>query len=136
MIDLAGAARAYLGTPWREGGRSRETGLDCVGLIWRAALDCGIDLDPLNRFHRGVEPALLLRHMYGFADRVPIGMAAPGDILFGEAAQVVNVGIVSRTDPLTAIHTAYRLKVVEQRVDRTVYRIRGVLRLWDPQAAA
>jgi cell wall-associated NlpC family hydrolase len=41
-IDYGGRARAFVGTPFRAQGRSKETGVDCVGLIlgvYRIAAD-------------------------------------------------------------------------------------------------
>lgn len=47
------AARRYLGVPFRHRGR-RPDRLDCVGLVWRAYLDCGVSLE--HRTDYGREP--------------------------------------------------------------------------------
>jgi len=39
--ELVAAARRYIGTPWRDRGRS-TTGLDCIGLLAVAMRDCGV----------------------------------------------------------------------------------------------
>ena len=43
MTPLVLAARRYLGVPFVHRGRSARK-LDCVGLVWRAYRDCGVDV--------------------------------------------------------------------------------------------
>lgn len=44
MSELVAAARRYIDTRFVHQGRS-SSGLDCVGLIWIAYRDCGVELD-------------------------------------------------------------------------------------------
>ncbi|WP_247711858.1 NlpC/P60 family protein [Qipengyuania qiaonensis] len=41
---IARAAEALIGTRFRLHGRSRETGLDCIGLVGTSLMDCGQDV--------------------------------------------------------------------------------------------
>jgi cell wall-associated NlpC family hydrolase len=38
-------ARTYLGVPWVHCGKSKETGVDCAGLIWCVFQDLGAELE-------------------------------------------------------------------------------------------
>lgn len=62
MSQLVAAARKYVGTRFRHRGRSPNA-LDCVGLGWRAFMDCGIELPDFRLYGR--EPASdgLVKHM-------------------------------------------------------------------------
>jgi cell wall-associated NlpC family hydrolase len=66
MSELIIAARRYLGVRFVHRGRRKDK-LDCVGLIWRAYLDCGVELfapgdygrEPhVDRFRAAIEAAL------------------------------------------------------------------------------
>ena len=65
-LDIVAAARRYLGARFVHRGR-RPDKLDCVGLVWRAYLDCGVTLfapgdygrEPqVDRFRKAIESAL------------------------------------------------------------------------------
>lgn len=76
--QLVGAARRYVGTPFRHQGRS-TAGLDCVGLLVRVAWDCGLtvrDRDGYGREpHRGLLRAGLQENL------IPVTDMQPGDVL-------------------------------------------------------
>jgi cell wall-associated NlpC family hydrolase len=48
---LVDAARRYLGAPFRHCGRGPAK-FDCVGLVWRAYVDCGVTLPCPNDYGR------------------------------------------------------------------------------------
>ncbi len=79
--DVAAAARAWLGVPFRHQGRSRE-GVDCAGLIICIArelglVDAGFDVQGYSRRPDGVS---LLAACGMHCERIlPAGMA-PGDV--------------------------------------------------------
>ncbi len=47
------AAMQYIGVPFRFRGR-KDTGLDCIGLVVRSLIDCGMEVD--DRINYGREP--------------------------------------------------------------------------------
>ena len=86
--QLVLAARALVGVRFRPQGRN-EGGLDCVGLLWLAALRAGIRLGdrrdyPLRPNSADRVVAMLCRE--GFLD-LPTPAAGPGDLLVMEPAR-------------------------------------------------
>jgi cell wall-associated NlpC family hydrolase len=81
--DVVAAARSYLGVRWSHQGRSRESGIDCAGLIIRVAWDLGLkepgwDFNTYRRSPDGVSlEALLDEHMIP----KPAAQRRPGDVL-------------------------------------------------------
>lgn len=47
--DIVRAARAYVDTPFVHQGRTRR-GIDCIGLVWNVARDCGYDFEMINAY--------------------------------------------------------------------------------------
>lgn len=84
--QLAAAALSYVGTPYRLGGRSREGGVDCVGLVLCALRDIGQPHAPPPPY--GLRNFSIARHLQSL---VQAGFAAlpaplptrwsPGDVL-------------------------------------------------------
>lgn len=79
------AARQQIGTPYRYGGSSPNSGFDCSGLTswaWRQA---------------GVELPRTSRDQYAWADRITREEAQPGDLVFyssgGQGGTVSHVAI-------------------------------------------
>lgn len=86
---LITTARRYLGVPFRHRGR-RPDRLDCVGLVWRAYLDCGVSLDHRTDYGREPQHERFLREIEG-----ALGPAvAQGPIAPEAAASVLQVGDV------------------------------------------
>ena len=57
--DIINKSREYLGVPFKHQGRTREKGLDCIGLLARCGEDLGIEvLDDLT-YSTKVNPAQL-----------------------------------------------------------------------------
>jgi cell wall-associated NlpC family hydrolase len=99
-------AEAYLGCRYLLGGSTSE-GLDCSGLIWRAALDAGTPQMPRhsNDQLRALAP-------------VSRGRVSPGDLVFirREALSPLHAGIVGRRR--TVIHaSSSRRCVIREEVD-------------------
>lgn len=69
MSRLVRAARRYLGVPFRHRGRLPHK-LDCVGLVWRAYLDCGVVLPDERTYGR--EP-----HIHRFRAAIESALGAP-----------------------------------------------------------
>lgn len=69
--EIVAAARRYIGTPFKKGGRD-EFGLDCVGLIYRVGIDLGLDLEDTDqRYNFGPNPATVDKYFYAQSVRVP-----------------------------------------------------------------
>ncbi len=76
------AAREYLGTPYRTGGTDRS-GMDCSGLVYRAALD-GL----------GAEVPRTARSLAAAAERIDDGALEGGDLVFfNTTGTISHVGI-------------------------------------------
>jgi probable lipoprotein NlpC len=76
------SARAYLGTPYVRGGTDKS-GIDCSGLVYRAALD-----------GNGAELPRTVASLDKMAERVPDAAREPGDLLFfNTTGRISHVGI-------------------------------------------
>jgi hypothetical protein len=109
---VAAAARKYSGVPIIEGGRSRETGTDCVGLILGVAHDLGLefpaDIEGYGlsfwRHPKESESLAVLRqymvqtHRNGASTSEVIASAAVGDLLLFEVhGRALSLAIVTET---------------------------------------
>lgn len=78
---LYAAARGLIGVPFRLHGRSRETGVDCVGLALLSARAAGLELPEVPAYRlRTAVTAQVDRWMANAGFRLVEG-ARPGDIL-------------------------------------------------------
>jgi cell wall-associated NlpC family hydrolase len=139
--DVIAAARACLGTPFRDQGRLPGIGLDCAGLLLCVGNRLGLtphknfDVTGYARYPREVEVRRHLRltmdPVYDFAAR------KPGDVLlFADNRDAVHMGILAAGSKgeETVIHATARLRqVVEHGLDaawlahlRAIYRFRGL----------
>ncbi len=94
------AARSYIDVPYKQQGRSREHGLDCVGLIVMVGHDTGYtDFDFLE-YGSNPDGETMERLLNEHLDRLPsFEDARAGDVVsmdFGDGEQ--HVGILTRTD--------------------------------------
>lgn len=122
MTPLVLAARRYLGVRFVHRGR-RPDKLDCVGLIWRAYADCGVELpcptdygrEPqADRFRQAIVAAL--------GEPVPLASLAVGDVVtlrtLKHPHHVALVG--GHPHGLSLIHASGEHgRVVEHRLDAT-----------------
>ena len=133
--QIVAAARSYKGLPFRHQGRSRLTGIDCVGL----PLCVGDELHLLdkngliiqaNLYHEyATQP--IGRYVYDVCDKhliwKPLRLLAPGDVVALMVPTVpCHVGIIGNwPEGLTLIH-AYNSgkepKVIEHLLDKKWHR--------------
>ena len=126
------AARAYIGTKFKHGGRSKN-GIDCIGLI-----ECSLhDAEILTKvttpgYSRNPVPDEFSAGLDKYFDRVPLLEISPGDILWF-AIEGIPRHVGFYTEDNTVIHAYAKLKkeVIEHRLTpewknniRRVYRIR------------
>ena len=79
---IARQALAMLGTPYRYGGASPQTGFDCSGLVWYSFLQSGIDVPRTAR------------EQYRSARKIALRDAIEGDVLFFEDEEMLShIGI-------------------------------------------
>lgn len=81
MSALVASARRYLGVPFRHRGR-RPDRLDCVGLVWRAYLDCGVLLEHRTDYGREPQHERFLREIEAaLGPAIATGPAEAGAVL-------------------------------------------------------
>lgn len=116
-------ARALIGVRFRPQGRSRETGLDCVGLV-AAAL--GVSGAPRDYALRGASPERLAAGLKA-AGLGPVEQPRPGDVLAVEAGPgQLHLGILS---DMGLIHGDASLRRIVERPGPVPWPILGVWRL-------
>ena len=103
-------ARAYLGVKWRHLGRDPARGLDCVGLVLRAAEDVGLLQGvAFPSYGRRPEGYRLTAEVARHCRPVPMAEMAPGDILTfaGVERLPCHLAIVTETRPAVLIIHAW-----------------------------
>lgn len=137
-LDIAAAAETYDGVRFRNQGRSRETGVDCLGLLLAVARGFGLLAEvPDYAYPRRPDGRLLRQELNKYLDIVNDPRA--GDVmLFADKNSLPNhIGILT-PDPhgLAIIHAhAPRKKVVRDQLSaewlrkrRGLFAIPGVVR--------
>jgi len=133
--DVYSEARAWVGVPFAHQGRSRTTGVDCVGLVICVARELGLvppDADE-NGYRRAPDGSMLDR-CDEWMDRAPIAEAHVAAVRFSVAPQHLAFLVPHHHAGLAFVHALQRNgRVVTHRVDDTwrgrivqAYRLRGV----------
>ena len=118
------AARSYLGVRWRHQGRTREHGIDCVGLPLLVGIELGYmssGLSPARYPRRPNNTFIPLFREY--LDSVVPANQQLGDILvFADSGHPCHCGILAENiGGLTLIHAhANDRSVVEEPLDRVI----------------
>ena len=129
-------ARSLVPTRWVHGGRSKDLGIDCVGLVLLAANMSGADITVDLTYSKGDEFVKLIRVLNEFCDRVDCSWNAIelGDILVYRSGRMTNhVGIYSGNSNFIHSQNGGTRCVIEQpflgqwRIDLVhVYRYKKV----------
>lgn len=120
-------ARSYLGVRFRHQGRSRETGVDCAGLVILAAQAVlGWGEGPRDYPNRPAE-SLVFELIRTCARRIPAAEVLPGDVaMMNYSGATTHFAILTESDSL--IHATILVrKVVEIPLDDD---LRGRVRAW------
>lgn len=127
--DIIQAARSFRGVRFHHQGRTREAGLDCLGLLVVVATACGLEIegktaDAHDRTDYGHNPdTTLLRQMLErYLVRVDVEVMQPADVgLFLIEGRPQHLGIITDypvDGELGLIHAyAPHRKVIEHRLD-------------------
>lgn len=122
---IVARARALIGVRFRPQGRSRETGLDCVGLVAEAVGAADV---PRDYALRGSSPARLASGLAAAGLR-PTDAARPGDVIAMQAGPgQLHLGIFSGTG---LIHGDAGLRRVAERPGPPPWPICGIWRKED-----
>lgn len=118
-------ARALIGVRFRPQGRSRETGLDCIGV---AAAALGVSALPRDYALRGASRERLWAGLETAGLR-PVSEARPGDVLVMETGPAqLHLGVVS---DMGLIHGDAGLRRVVERPGPVPWPILGIWRIGD-----
>lgn len=91
-------ARLYLGVHWRHQGRTRENGLDCVGLPARVGADFGVWEMQHAAYPRRPDNTFV-KYFKQYMDTAPLGEIDYGKVvLFAQRSNMCHCGIVTRFD--------------------------------------
>jgi len=135
--QIIDTARSYIGVPYAQQGRSREIGLDCVGLLIKIAHDTGYSDFDFLAYGSNPDGETMERLLGEQLDRLEfIDQAQEGDVIsmdFGGGEQ--HVGVLSKMSPKGIkysymIHALRDHGVVEGRpFGKYLRSIRGAYRL-------
>lgn len=130
--DIAEAARALIGTPFRHQSRDPEVGLDCVGLVVAAHAAVGIELCGRTDYPRRPSADELRGMLRSQLREVAVGLPwGPGDVLliregtnrYGRHVAIcVGDGRMAASDGRVGV----RVRSIQPEAVEAVFRARGV----------
>ncbi|WP_169545017.1 C40 family peptidase [Sneathiella aquimaris] len=115
--QLIETARKWIGVRWVHQGRSRQQGVDCVGLCHCVATECGISVPDIQGYSRRQDGSALMALLNTSLASIPVRAAGVGDIaVFKDMGYPVHMGILScQSGTATVIHAhARRRQVLEE----------------------
>ena len=138
VVDVA---KSMVGVPFRHQGRSRETGVDCVGLLAVILSELGDEPHEFREYGTRPDPDDLLRHASIGMIPIPEHEAKPGDVLLfwlvrnKETHEPMPQHFAVLTDRNTIIHAMRRHGEVAEhgitdywiRHRHAAYRFRGLI---------
>jgi hypothetical protein len=128
-------ARTFLGTRWQHIGRSKEHGVDCVGLISCVLQNLDFEVNDLLNYTHMPDFKILQKKLLDNAFLIDFKDIKKGDILtFKFEKTTTHVGFISeiKESQIYIIHaySLYPRKVVEHIIDkRWINQISGCYRL-------
>ncbi len=81
MTRLDTEAAALLETPFHWGGRACGVGLDCIGVLVKAAERCGVRLEDYQGYGARIDPDSIMHKLIPQLEQIPVDEAQPGDVL-------------------------------------------------------
>ena len=133
--EIVAVARSYIDVPWIHQGRSKEFGVDCIGVLICAARELGIQCEDFTEYRYGTKNWPLLYKMLRETGLTLVQRADMdlGQVIFFEGYNGnVHAGFVADGGaPFSAIH-GYEVvqppRVVENVLDPRWMKIRS---LWE-----
>lgn len=93
--QIAAAAEAMVGIPFRHQGRNPKLGVDCVGVVLCSVWAAGCEVPDCLGYGPIPNASMLMRELEGRADRVHMDDAMPGDVmLFQRHGSPTHFGIM------------------------------------------
>lgn len=113
--QIVAQARTYLDVKYRHQGRSRDTAVDCVGLVMCVAADLGIPYRDVGGYSRRPD-GTLMPEIYAQTEPVA-GPGQAGDLaIFHWAGEPMHVAIMTSADSIIHAFALNRM-VCEHRLD-------------------
>lgn len=132
---LIDCARKQLNVKWRHQGRQSGTALDCVGLLYVVAAECGLNIEDMRNYSTRPGSKTLYEQLMRYCDEVPMeAVRRPADILVVSVAGEDPQHTALWTGERTILHASARhRKVVEHGFDDEtrrglckIFRLRGL----------
>lgn len=127
-------SRGYLNVPWRHQGRSKISGVDCVGIFSCVADELGRPIEIPSNYTHDPDPKILMQHMEKYFDKVLKSEMHVGDFVlmrFPDGRRRMPNRHVGLLTNIGLLHSgAEARKVVEHTLNDEWYdRIEHVYRL-------
>jgi NlpC/P60 family putative phage cell wall peptidase len=129
-LDIVREARSYIGSPYHHQGRSKQFGVDCLGVVVGISKTFELFDHDFPGYSHYMNDTLLESELGKCLTRIDLDVCQPGDVVtfwISKPGVARHVGILS---PAGIVHTYANIKrVTEHRLgDSWLKRINGVFR--------